>query len=128
MAEVQLVIYASETRANILGKTITSKAFTLTQSQAVKIRDYYYKLDSQRTTAISIIAGVVAGHMHASVSQAFGVSIATAVPLTTYFTRLGKQFDTLALNMSKRKKVRFIYKWRGGGSKGAYWLTDVRSA
>jgi len=105
MAEVQLVIYASETRANILGKTITSKAFTLTQSQAVKIRDYYYKLDSQRTTAISIIAGVVAGHMHASVSQAFGVSIATAVPLTTYFTRLGKQFDTLALNMSKRKKL-----------------------
>jgi hypothetical protein len=128
MAEAPLAIYASETRANQLGKNITSEVFTITQAEAVKLREYYYKLESQRATSTSLIAGLVASYLGAGILAAFGTSIATAIPLETYFKALGKDFDTLALGISNSRKVKFTYKWKGGGSKGAYWLSGVIKA
>ncbi|MDD2620716.1 MAG: hypothetical protein PHC92_08635 [Syntrophomonadaceae bacterium] len=129
MAEVKLAFYKTPAQAAAMGTTIT-KTVSLTDAQALVIRDYYAALESGAAISISAMVGVFVAALTKnfkgamSVTSSVATTIITSTVINTYFGQMADKFDMIRNDSALTFKAVYTYRQHGSND-GAYWLTNI---
>lgn len=119
--------YCSPVRAEELGYEL-EESYTLSRSEAKKLRDEYEKMEQGQAWAVSVVLGVLGVAIKATVyAIGFAIGSATATAIASdFFQQLDNDFDEIATGDSAFADVILTYKYkRHGSNDGAYFLSSV---